>query len=76
MIPTKGRIVIYRQSADRTPYNETREHPAVITRVWSERCVNLTVFFDAQAPVWVTSVERIDEHTPDGNMGWRWPERT
>jgi hypothetical protein len=76
MTPSIGRIVIYRQPDTELPINGTREHPAIVTRAWSERCVNLTVFLDGCSPVPVTSVERIDDGTPDQQAGWRWPERT
>jgi len=74
--PTLGRIVIYRQPENEEPVNTQREHPAIITTVFTERCVNLCVFFDAAWPQPVTSVELIEPHTDDAAMGWRWPERT
>lgn len=57
--------------------NGTRVHPALITRVWSDTCVNLHVFFDATPSVIKTSVTLIetpdDTHNP--NAGWCWPPR-
>lgn len=77
-MPTQGRVVIYRQAARETAVNGQREHPAVITQVWSEQCVNLRVLFDSPpSPAdWQTSVPRTDvagEDYPGGT--WHWPER-
>lgn len=60
--------------------NGTRWHPAMITRVWTNECVNLVVFKDASAPIVMTSQTLLpDEVFADGvhctNNGWRWPER-
>ena len=81
MKPTVGHIVIFRETAwqgDGT--NGTRDHPAIVTRVWSDTCVNLHVFFDASAPAPRSSVtqmpvlpEGVANTSPAG--GWRWPER-
>lgn len=73
MTPTIGRIVIYTQPELETPYNGVRQHPAIITRVWSNTCVNLRVFADGMfTPIIVTSAEM----TPMMNGGgWSWPER-
>jgi hypothetical protein len=91
--PTIGRTVIYRegdfelssQSFDHSfrgmdGTNGTREHPAIITRVWSDTCVNLTVFLDAVGPQVRNSVVLLPK-MPKGvaldpaNSGWRWPDR-
>lgn len=61
--------------------NGTREHPAIITRVWSDTCVNLRVFFDAGESGTrnsVTMLPALPEGTKDtsGTSGWKWPERT
>jgi hypothetical protein len=60
--------------------NGTRTHPAMITRVWTDDCVNLLVFFDASAPMVMTSMTLLpNEVFAEGmhctNSGWRWPER-
>lgn len=76
--PSIGRIVIY-VCADHEPsFNGSREHPAIITRVWSDTCVNLKVFFDGSAGVDTrTSATLITTpgDTRNPNAGWRWPER-
>lgn len=69
--PSIGRIVIFR------PSNGDNLYPAIITRVWSETCVNLEVFGGVQAH------EEIQGKTPTsvllGGTGiartWSWPPR-
>jgi len=86
-----GRIVHYYQgdweappgygSAEHWPgTNGTRFHPAIITRVFTDDCVNLHIFFDAKPSEIKTSMTRLpDEVFTPGmhctNSGWRWPER-
>lgn len=76
--PSIGRIVIF-TSAER--HNGETKHPAIITRVWTRDCVNLTVFPDAELPFPRTSVV-YDEAPEKGLSGvanaygsWSWPER-
>lgn len=52
-----GNTVIYRQPRHEAPANGVAEHPAIVTRVWHEHCVNLTVFFDGAAPEPICSVQ-------------------
>lgn len=85
-----GRIVHYYEGDIEAPAGQigspwpgtncTRVHPAMITRVWSDTCVNLLVFFDGTG----VSVRTSMTHLPDEvfaenmhctNSGWRWPER-
>jgi len=72
MKPSIGRIVLFRSEQS----NGISEHPAVINRVWSDECVNLTVFPDCGAPISKTSVVQ-NENMTDGNQAfaWRWPPR-
>lgn len=94
-VPSIGRIVHYYQGDNEAPAyfeeagvtkklwtgtNGTRVHPAVITRVWSDTCVNLFVFLDAKG----LEVRASATHLPNEvfapgmhceNSGWRWPER-
>lgn len=75
--PSIGRIVIYRQSGNERPVNGTTDHPAVITRVWSESVVNLHVMYDAAPPTPVTSVPQLGSGLAQpGERCWFWPERT
>lgn len=60
--------------------NGTRYHPAMITHVHTDDCVNLMVFWDASTPTSKTSMTRLpDEVFAEGmhctNSGWRWPTR-
>lgn len=90
---TVGRIVHYYQGdyeagqayhgADMSTWsgtNGTRIHPAIITHVHTDDCVNLIVFLDATGQQVKTSMTRLpDEVFAEGmhctNSGWRWPER-
>jgi hypothetical protein len=70
--PSLGRIVLFRAEHS----NGATEHPAIITRVWSDTCVNLTVFPDYAAPVAKSSVAFSDDvDNPNGLYAWRWPPR-
>jgi hypothetical protein len=55
MPPQIGDMVIFKGML----WNGVDEHPAVITRVWTENCVNLMVFPDTGFPTAVTSVNRV-----------------
>lgn len=72
--PKVGRIVLFK-SMDR---KETSDHgndgevPAIITRVFSETCVNLKVLRDGEVDRWFTSVVRDQV----GGRSWRWPDIT
>jgi len=70
--PSLGRIVLFRAHHA----NGKSEHPAIITRVWSNECVNLTVFPDTQLPISYTSVLQ-NESLTEGwqSCAWRWPPR-
>ena len=72
MKPSLGRIVLYR-SIDN---NGTREHPALVTRVWTDTCVNLTVFPDFGQLLLKTSVVQNESlEGPNQDNAWRWPPR-
>jgi hypothetical protein len=58
-----GDIITYIQPKDETPYNGHRDHPAMVTAVWGDECVNLKVFFDCGPVEDRTSVE------PHGHYG-------
>ena len=59
MTPTVGRIVYYK--------NNVKEQAAIITEVWSDRCVNLTVFNGNGNVEYHTSVVR-----GYGSGQWDW----
>lgn len=70
---TVGRIVQYvPPSTDHpTSNNDAQVVPAIVTRVWSNNVLNLTVFADARDAVPVTSVP----HSANGEPGtWHWHE--
>lgn len=70
--PSIGRIVLFRSEAS----NGSTEHPAIITPVWSDTCVNLTVFPDYGAPILKTSVNQNESlDGPNQALAWRWPPR-
>lgn len=93
--PTLGRIVHYYEGDYEAPRtfgygdhnrhewrgtNGTRVHPAIITCVHANDCVNLHVFFDGAPTQPRTSMCRLpDEVFAEGmrctNAGWRWPPR-
>jgi hypothetical protein len=77
--PSLGRVVIV-HGLDPALNNGATEAPAVITRVWSDRCVNLQVLVDeANAPIWKTSVMLYDDDAaaPEGATFYAtWPART
>lgn len=83
-MPSVGRIVLVEFSSE--TYNGAKVHPAIVNRVWGDRCVNLTVFPDGSSPQPLTSVERKDvveaREAPivDGKSWhpravWFWPPR-
>jgi hypothetical protein len=63
--PSIGRIVLVET------HNE--EKPAMITRVWSDDCVNLTVFDDSSVH-YKKSVMRSESGDVEPAC-WRWPPR-
>ncbi len=73
-IPSVGRTVIYRTQHRAGQHNGTKDHPAIITRVWSDTCVNCKVLPDCGPVYDVTS--RIFIHPDDQDAeGWFWPPR-
>lgn len=73
MKPTVGRIVHFYTKDVGFWGNGVGEGPyaAIVTRVWSDNCVNLTVFPDCGNPYTLSSVtNKVD----DWNW-WAWPPR-
>lgn len=75
--PTIGRIVGYVLPEGHNRAGEIR--PAIITRVWSEHCVQLTPFIDVanDQPVNPTSCSSVvsDESTEKKPRTWHWLPR-
>jgi len=79
MIPSLGRIVLV--PCDPQVNNGATIAPAVITRVWSDKMINVRVFGDNRndTPA-LTSVELVEElptynPTGEGMHVWAWPPR-
>lgn len=70
MKPSIGRIVIYREH--NSPM--LMEAPAIITRVFTDLCVNLHVFWDAGPSGYRTSVLQMSPDQLSGTS-WDWPKR-
>lgn len=75
MVPTLGRLVIYRTTDeqrqkmhDMENCNVQEELPAIVVAVWGESLVNLNVQLDGEGALWVTSAEQ-----GDAPGEWRWP---
>lgn len=68
--PSPGRIVLVTDADS----NGVSEHPAIVTRVWSPECVNLTVFPDYAPPYYMTSVQ-VSTDGSSQPQRWRWPPR-
>lgn len=62
--PSLGRIVWYRERRDDGFLDEC---PAIITKVWSNNCINVTVFRDMQEPLPKSSVVYSDADNMDGS---------
>ena len=89
--PAIGRIVHFYQGDNFAPTsmankelwggtNGTRIHPAMITRVFSDECVNLIIFLDGTGSIFQTSIMLLPENALGNeqhfsNSGWKWPER-
>lgn len=82
MKPSIGRIVHYVLASTDSPRNAGEHRPAIITRVWSDECVQLQVFTDGPNDeaegdqgglLWRSSVSMNDVEKP--GRTWHWPER-
>lgn len=70
--PCVGMPVVYIQPDKENAHNGHSDHPAVVTRVWSDTCVNLKVFFDGGPCEDRTSVNLMT-NPERGNGGWAYP---
>lgn len=68
--PTVGRVVLFDSPVQSDTGASGGPVPALITRIWSNDCVNLQVMRDAVGPVAVTSVLYSEE--PNGSRRWHW----
>lgn len=80
MKPSVGRIVVYACSVyDDAGNNGAKVAPAVVTRVWSDSCVNLRVFMDGPEVAWRTSVALFESQESFESAGVAsgcyWPPR-
>lgn len=78
-VPKVGDIVIlHLGDNDQIQNNYAKELPAIVTRVWSNNCVNLKGIPDGPGTVWRTSV--LHQNPFPGtvnaqNPGWRFPDQ-
>jgi hypothetical protein len=76
MSPTLGRVVLFRSQDGEHLGNGAQEVPAIITRVWTDTCVNVLVMRDASSPLALTSVSYAEDFEASGQWtAWRWPPR-
>lgn len=71
--PHQGDPVIFRYGENAGLINGHREHPAIITRVLTDVCVNLRVFTDGAGIPWMIAVLHRD-HAGAGDDSWRRPD--
>jgi hypothetical protein len=79
-IPTVSDTVMFFPALDdadcRTNYlKEDEGIPALVTRVWSPDCVNLTVFPDNGVPQCRTSINKAKVFGRAEPFSWNWPEK-
>jgi hypothetical protein len=68
--PKVGLPVFFRPAKSTIPSNAVKSHPAVITRVWDDDMVNLTVFFDGDKP---SAIQRVPFSSENGDT-WAYDE--
>lgn len=70
MKPTIGRIVHFQPAIEGAGV-----HPAIITKVWSDTCVNLQVFGDGILDAQGNLPTSVVEGAPGTARSWFWPPR-
>jgi hypothetical protein len=70
MSPRLGQIVIYRLAENVPDSDGVREFPGIITRIWTEDCVNLRVFMDDERDVCVTPVPLLPADRGEPRTCW------
>jgi spore germination cell wall hydrolase CwlJ-like protein len=73
MKPTIGRIVIYRLPV--SVRVSQRDHPAIVTAVYGDDTVDLTVFLNRATPYCAASVGFLDPAIGNDGESWHWPPR-
>lgn len=78
-LPKVGKIVLYTfpnpfDSSYPLPKGQTQQVPAIITNVFTDSIVNLTVFIDGSCvPMHVTSIAlKTNQRIIDGTAYWQW----
>lgn len=71
--PTVGRIVHFRPELSQ---NKGQPYPAMITHVWSDTCVNLSVFNDGSYALPPEHLKPTSVTLGDGPRSWGWPPRS
>lgn len=66
MLPTIGRIVHF--------YEQGQLYPGIITKVWTDVCVNLVIFGHLQVPGGLEKTSVVYNEV-DKNYNWVWPPR-
>lgn len=70
--PTVGRVVLVR-GAYVNDDEPTREFPALVTRVWSDNCINVHIFNERDGGLVATSVTYNSDPESHANyVAWRW----
>ena len=67
--PTPGRVVWYLPGAERQPGEGDDVFAAIVTRVWDDRMVNLTVFRPDGTTVSRTSVKLLQDDDQEDFLG-------
>jgi hypothetical protein len=76
----KRRAFVEENGKALTGQNGSRLHPAMITQVFSDTCVNLKIFFSAgpienRSSCTLLPPEAFGKNKHCVNSGWVWPER-
>ena len=57
-----GSVVVVKNARES---NGSREHPAIVNRVWNPGCINVTVFPDCGSPYALTSLQSMADFPSD-----------
>ena len=70
-IPCVGETVIVHTAEQ---HNGSFEHPAIVTRVWSDDTINVMVMPDDGTPFAMTSAKRATDGISLDPLQWKWGE--